>query len=260
MSTWSSPQSASEMRPGPTSSPASRRMRPNVTTWRTSPPSGACGSNRPRLLDECDEGLVANRGKVLVVLQHGAERLLDGRRVELLPTERRECVRPVDRLGDAGRLGEIERPQALHEGSGLRGEAIGDSRNPQRHDLDLPLERRVTDPVEETSALERVVELTRAIRGEDDGRAASRSNRPDLRNRDLEVGQDLEQERLELVVGAVDLVDQQDDGVGALDRLEQRPADQEVRAEQLLLGDRPLLRGADVEELPWVVRRVKWVA
>src|SRR4029453_9479822 len=116
MSTRSSPQSASEIRPGPTSSPASRRMRPKVTTWRTRPPSGACGSNRAGLLHECDEGLVTNRGKVLVVLQHGAERLLDRRRVELLPAERGERLRPVDRLRNPGRLREIQRPQALHEG------------------------------------------------------------------------------------------------------------------------------------------------
>ena len=42
------------------------------------------------------------------------------------------------------------------------------------------------------------------------GRRLAR-DRPDLGDRDLEVGEDLEQERLELVVGAVDLVDQQHD-------------------------------------------------
>src|SRR5436190_3588676 len=122
-------------------------MRPNVTTWRTRPPSGACGSNRTGLLHERDEGLVANRGKVLVVLQYGAERLLDRRRVQLLPTERGERLRPVDRLRDAGRLREVERAQTLHERRGLRGEAAGNPRHAQRDDLDLPLERRVADPV-----------------------------------------------------------------------------------------------------------------
>ena len=84
------------------------------------------------------------------------------------------------------------------------------------------------------------------------GRVRGR-DRPDLRDRDLEVGEHLEQERLELLVGAVDLVDQQDDPLGALDRLEQRPSDQELGPEQLVLGDRALLRGADVQELPRVV-------
>ena len=47
------------MRPGPTSSPASRRIRPKVTTWRTKPPSSCAGCDSARLLDERDEGLVA---------------------------------------------------------------------------------------------------------------------------------------------------------------------------------------------------------
>src|SRR3989441_13341807 len=77
MSSRSRPVSASEMRAGPTSSPASRRMRPNVTTWRTNPPSDGAGGDSPCLLDERNEGLVANGGEVLVVLQDRAERVLD---------------------------------------------------------------------------------------------------------------------------------------------------------------------------------------
>ena len=56
----------------------------------------------------------------------------------------------------------------------------------------------------------------------------------DLRDGDLEVGEHLEQERLELVVGPVDLVDQQHRPVAGAHRLEQRPLEQELRAEQLV--------------------------
>ena len=54
----------------------------------------------------------------------------------------------------------------------------------------------------------------------------------DLRDGDLEVGEHLEQERLELLVGAVDLVDEQDrrHAVVRLDRLEQRALDQKLGA------------------------------
>src|SRR6476469_11012270 len=108
MSRQSSPASASEIRPGPTSNPASRRMRPNVTTWRTNPPSDGAGcGDTACLLDERDESFVAHRGEVLVVLQDGAERLFDDSRVELLTPERRERLRPVDRLGHTRRLREI---------------------------------------------------------------------------------------------------------------------------------------------------------
>jgi hypothetical protein len=42
-------------------------------------------------------------------------------------------------------------------------------------------------------------------------------------------------------------------GSSALDRLQQRPADQELRAEEIFLGNRPLLSGADVQQLARVV-------
>ena len=51
----------------------------------------------------------------------------------------------------------------------------------------------------------------------------------------------LEQERLEVVVGAVDLVDQQHRGPRArvLERAQQRPPEQVVGAEQVLLARAP---------------------
>ncbi len=110
------------------------------------------------------------------------------------------------------------------------------------------------DPVVEATPLQRVVQLASPVRRQDDGwLVRRRADRPDLRDRDLEVRQHLEQEGLELLVGPVDLVDQEDDPLGALDRLEQRTADQELGAEQLLLRHRSLLCGADVQELARVV-------
>ena len=84
-------------------------------------------------------------------------------------------------------------------------------------------------------------------------------DRADLGDRDLEVGQDLEQVRLELLVGAVDLVDEQHrrDAVGRLERLEQRPADQEVGAEDVVggrvVGLAARLEQPDLEHLARVV-------
>ncbi len=88
----------------------------------------------------------------------------------------------------------------------------------------------VPDPVVEAAALERVVQVAGAVRGQHHPRPARGADGADLGDRHLEVGEQLEQERLELVVGAVDLVDQQHrrHGVGVLDRLEQRPPLQEL--------------------------------
>ncbi len=107
--------------------------------------------------------------------------------------------------------------------------------------------------MEERAPLERVVQLARAVRREDDRRLSPRADRPELGDRDLEVRQHLEQERLELLVGAVDLVDEEHDRLVRVDRLEQRPADEELGPEELLLRDRALLRRTDVEELARVV-------
>ena len=80
-------------------------------------------------------------------------------------------------------------------------------------------------------------------------------DRPQLGDRDLEVGQQLEQEGLELVVGAVDLVDQQHHRLAGLQRLEQRPAQQEALGVQV--GRSAVLGGADGEQLALVVPLVE---
>ena len=129
----------------------------------------------------------------------------------------------------------------------------------QLDDLDLALDRRVPDPLEERAALQRIVQLARAVGRENHRRAASRPDRAELGNGDLEVGEHLEQERLELLVGAVDLVDQEHDRVVRVDRLEQRAADQELLAEELVLRDGALLGGTQVQQLAGVVPLVHGV-
>ena len=88
-----------------------------------------------------------------------------------------------------------------------------------------------------------------------------RPDRADLGDGDLEVGEHFQQERLELVVGPVHLVDQQHRLVAGPDRLQQRPLQQEPRAEQLVdrvvVGDLPLGQGPDVQHLAGVVPLVQ---
>ena len=59
------------------------------------------------------------------------------------------------------------------------------------------------------------------------------ANGAQLGNRDLPLGQDLEQERLERLVGAIHFVDEQHRRSVLRDRLEQRPLEQELLAEDL---------------------------
>ena len=116
----------------------------------------------------------------------------------------------------------------------------------------------------EAPALQRIVDLTRAVGGDHDERHLACLDGADLRNRDLEVGEQLEQERLELFVRPVDLVDQQHGrrGVVVVDRIEQGTAQQELRAEDLAFGGASvgtLAHEPDVQELARIVPLVDGV-
>ena len=118
-------------------------------------------------------------------------------------------VRPVDRLGHAGELREVERAQARHRLRDVARELRTHVRRPRAHDLDLAVEIRVIDPVVEAPALQRVVQLAGPVRRDHDGRRRERLDLADLGDRDRELREDLQQEGLELVVGPVELVDEQ---------------------------------------------------
>ena len=80
--------------------------------------------------------------------------------------------------------------------------------------------------------------LAGAVAGQHRQRRRRRGDPAEFRDRDRGVGEHLQQERLELVVGAVDLVDEQHARAG-LQRLQQRPGDQEppvVQARLDLVG------------------------
>ncbi len=99
---------------------------------------------------------------------------------------------------------------------------------------------RVVDPVVEAAALQRVVQVAGAVGGEHHDRRVRGPAGAQLGDGDGGLGQQLEQERLELVVAAVDLVDQQHGGPGAgvVERGQQRALEQELVAEQVGLARR----------------------
>ena len=110
----------------------------------------------------------------------------------------------------------------------------------------------------QAAPLQRVVHLTGAVRRDDHKRRLLGLDGPDLGNRNLEVRQQLEQERLELFVGPVDLVDQQDGRrlIGVVDRVQQRPPQQELGTEDLPFRQPTVLalvQQPDVEQLARVV-------
>src|SRR5204862_530620 len=132
---------------------------------------------------------------------------------------------------------------------------------PPAHDLHLALWARVVDPVVQAAALDRVVQVTRAVGRQHDRRRVRGDDRAELGDRHAGLAEQLEQERLEVVVGAVDLVDQQHGRprAGVLERAQQRPRDQVVAAEEVLLAQRGAarLRETDAQQLPRIVPLVQ---
>ena len=127
-------------------------------------------------------------------------------------------------------------------------------------DRELAQRVGIVDPVVEAAPLDRVVDLARAVRRDDDDRRLRRADRAELGNRDLEVGQHFEQIRLERLVGAVELVDQQHrrDAVVGRERLQQRPLEQEARREDVVrelvaIDAAGRLGEPDLDHLPRVV-------
>ncbi len=126
------------------------------------------------------------------------------------------------------------------------------------HD-DLRLARRVGigDPVIGAAAAERLVQLARPVGGEHDDRRRRRLDRADLRDGDLVVGEKLEQERLELVVGAVDLVDQEHRAVGTAEARGGAAARSGTRRHRCPPRSPVALRLADGEQLARMVPLVE---
>jgi hypothetical protein len=104
------------------------------------------------------------------------------------------------------------------------------------------------------------VDLAGAVGGDDHQRRRGGRHRADLGDGELVVGEDLEQEGLERLVGPVDLVDEQDRRAGRirLERLEERPLHQEPLREEVVLDARAIhlvgrLGDADLQHLTGVV-------
>ncbi len=203
---------------------------------------------------------------VVLVLEQEPQGRLDQRRLQPLGAQVGERRRPVQGLGHPGQFVEVLGPQPLDEGHHLVGEPLREPGHLAGDDLDLLVQRRVVDPVVDAPPLEGVVDLAGAVGGDHRDRLVLGHQGADLGHRHLEVGEQLEQEALELLVGAVELVDEQHRRplVAGVDGLQQRPLEQELLAEDVT-GDPPgplagVAAGLDLEQLPRVVPLVDRLA
>src|SRR5215213_7605677 len=116
------------MRPVPTGRSRARSSRPNPTSGGTGP------------LGILPDHLAEVRGDerlILVVLHDGAEGVGGKRGVEPQRAEESQRVRPVDRLGHAGDLGQIELSKPLDRLCHVACELLADLRSARTHDRNL---------------------------------------------------------------------------------------------------------------------------
>jgi hypothetical protein len=91
----------------------------------------------------------------------------------------------------------------------LTDQRIRRARHGATHDGHRPLRLWIIDPVVQAAAAQCVVQIATAVRGEHGDGRTGRDERTQLGNGDSSLAEKLEQQRLEFVVRAVDLVDQQ---------------------------------------------------
>src|SRR5580658_542457 len=153
--------------PEPTASPAARNSPANVTSSPvngTRSSSGAAGTGGDLLQ------VVQDHLEIVPVLDHGTQRVPRVGQVRF--AQEVQSAGPVDGLGHARRLGQVELPEPLDGGDDLTGQRRRDAGLADQDDLDLAFGGRVADPVVQAAPLERVVELAGAVGGEYDQRRA----------------------------------------------------------------------------------------
>src|SRR5215217_8434232 len=154
----------------PTRKPAPLSTRQKATA--ASSIGGVCISSSgisPHITQPADERGEAGVGGpllVLAVLENGAKGCLDELLVELFRAEGDECLGPVEGLGYARWFVEVHRAHLFGRCGNLAGQPLLGVGDPEAYDLDLPLEARMLDVMVEAAALERVVDLSGSVGGQ----------------------------------------------------------------------------------------------
>src|SRR4051812_22249006 len=143
-----------------------------------------------------DRKLLGRLGDVRLVLEQDVQRLLGLVGVDVLDAQQQERARPVDRLGNRRMLLQLQRAQRADDARDLVGEMLADARHPREHDLLLTVELGIVDVQEQAAPLERLAQLARVVRREEHERDLCRCHGAELGDRNLVVGEDLQQERL----------------------------------------------------------------
>ena len=134
----------------------------------------------------------------------------------------------------------------------------GQFRDAGQQDPAFQLGAGEVDVQEQAATFERLGQLAGGVGGQHDERRPLGGDGAQLGDGHREVGQHLQQQTLDFDVGLVGLVDQQHGGLGAPDRGQQRPRQQEFLGEHVGLGLIPVVgAGLDTQDLLGVVPLVE---
>ena len=152
--------------------------------------------------------------------------------VKLKPGKRR---RPIERFGNAWNLTQILLANGIDHARDLQRQRGVDAGRARQDDPRFAVDVGEIDIVIEAAPAQRVGQFAGAVGGQHHARDRGRFDGAKFRDADLEFRQQLEQESLEFLVGAVDLVDQQHRRLFAAYGGEQRPLEQIALGEDVLL-------------------------
>ena len=167
-----------------------------------------------------------------LVFQEHVERVLDDLVAELGRLQQHQHARPVDGLAHRRQLLQIQRADLVDEADHLLAQRLRDAGHAAFDDALLQLLLGEADMQMQAAPLQRVAEIALAVGGQDHGRRRDRGHRAELGNGDLEIAEDFQQQRFELGIRLVDLVDQQHAAGRLLQRLQQRPRLDEFLGEE----------------------------
>src|SRR3954468_18096011 len=221
----------------PSASPSERSSSPNSSRRAASPGGPALSGGWAGT--ELDSDALGHDIEISAVLDDDRHRVAERLLVDVVGAEQQQRARPVDRLGDARRLLEVELADELDDLDELARDLLVELGRVQAHDVELVLERRVVEPEVEGAGPEGLGQLAGVVGGQQHDGMGARLDTAELGGGDLEVREDLQEHRLELLVGLVDLVAERGAGVVGGEGGHRRAGEQELLAEDDVLDVGP---------------------